>query len=94
MASCSRRPSSSRWRPPSRHPGPGRGDERYGLGLQTFTLSCGGTAWSHGGDYPGYSTTNAVSTDGRAVTLATTALPTSLNVLKDLENFVDAAMCE
>ena len=36
----------------------------------------------------------AVSTDGRAVTLATTALPTSLNVLKDLENFVDAAMCE
>jgi D-alanyl-D-alanine carboxypeptidase len=72
----------------------GRGDEQYGLGLQTFTLSCGGTAWSHGGDYPGYSTTNAVSTDGRAVTLATTALPTSLNVLKDLENFVDAAMCE
>jgi D-alanyl-D-alanine carboxypeptidase len=72
----------------------GRGDERYGLGLQTFTLSCGGTAWSHGGDYPGYSTTNAVSTDGRAVTLATTALPTSLNILKDQENFVDAAMCE
>jgi D-alanyl-D-alanine carboxypeptidase len=70
-----------------------RGDERYGLGLQTFTLSCGGTAWSHGGSYPGYSTVNAVSTDGRAVTLATTALPTSVDAVKDQENFVDAAMC-
>jgi D-alanyl-D-alanine carboxypeptidase len=70
-----------------------RGDERYGLGLQTFTLSCGGTAWSHGGDYPGYATINAVSTDGRAVTLATTALPTSLEAVKDQDNFVDAAMC-
>ncbi|MFD0655658.1 serine hydrolase domain-containing protein [Thermocatellispora tengchongensis] len=39
-------------------PAPGfdlTGGSRYGLGLGTFKLSCGGFAWTHGGDAPGTS---------------------------------------
>jgi len=48
---------------------------RYGLGLQRYPLSNGGTAWGHGGDFPGYQTRNAVNEDGTAVTISVTALP-------------------
>jgi D-alanyl-D-alanine carboxypeptidase len=51
---------------------PGAG---YGLGLQSYPLSCGGVAWGHGGDIPGTQTRNAVGPDGTAVTIAVTALP-------------------
>ncbi|MGV8872656.1 MAG: serine hydrolase domain-containing protein [Rhodococcus sp. (in: high G+C Gram-positive bacteria)] len=50
-------------------------DARYGLGLQSYPLSCGGTAWGHGGDIPGTQTRNAVGPDGTAVTIVVTALP-------------------
>ncbi|MCZ2804395.1 serine hydrolase [Modestobacter sp. VKM Ac-2983] len=78
-------------------PAPGSaasGDEAYGLGLQTFTLSCGGTAWTHGGDIPGYETRGAVTEDGRGVMLAVTALPTELEQIVHVEDVVDAALCE
>ncbi|MFQ1000531.1 serine hydrolase domain-containing protein [Modestobacter sp. SSW1-42] len=70
-----------------------RGDESYGLGLQTFTLSCGGTAWTHGGDIPGAETRSAVTTDGRGAFVAVTALPTDLQGVTDVEDAVDAAIC-
>lgn len=70
-----------------------RGDERYGLGLATFTLSCGGEAWSHGGDAPGYETRNAVTPDGRAAAVAVTSLPTAMETAKHVEEAVDAALC-
>ncbi|WP_105031972.1 serine hydrolase domain-containing protein [Arthrobacter ruber] len=47
----------------------------YGLGLQSYPLSGGGTAWGHGGDIPGTQTRNAVGPDGTAVTIAVAALP-------------------
>lgn len=50
-------------------------DGAYGLGLQSWHLSCGGLAWGHGGDIPGTQTRNAVGPDGTAVTIAVTALP-------------------
>ena len=50
----------------------------YGLGLVKFTLTCG-TAWGHGGDIPGYETRSAVTEDGRAATIAVTALPAALH---------------
>ncbi|MCZ2824254.1 MULTISPECIES: serine hydrolase domain-containing protein [unclassified Modestobacter] len=78
-------------------PAPGSaasGDEAYGLGLQTFTLSCGGTAWTHGGDIPGYETRGAVTADGRGVMVAVTALPTELEQIVHVEDVVDAALCE
>ncbi|QXG75249.1 beta-lactamase family protein [Modestobacter sp. L9-4] len=70
-----------------------RGNESYGLGLQTFTLSCGGTAWTHGGDIPGAETRSAVTTDGRGAFVAVTALPTELQGVTDVEDAVDAALC-
>ena len=50
----------------------------YGLGLIGTPLSCGGTAWGHGGDIAGYHTRGGVGPDGTAVTVAVTALPTAI----------------
>ena len=50
----------------------------YGLGLIGRSLSCGGTAWGHGGTIHGYQTDNAVGPDGTAVTVAVTAMPTAI----------------
>lgn len=69
------------------------GGATYGLGLGTFRLSCGGTAWTHGGDAPGYVTRNAVTDDGRAAAIAVTANPTSLPQGKSIEATLDAALC-
>ncbi|MGY5885260.1 serine hydrolase domain-containing protein [Modestobacter lacusdianchii] len=69
------------------------GIESYGLGLQTFTLSCGGTAWTHGGDIPGYETRGAVTEDGRGAMVAVTALPTEEEAAANVEATVDAAIC-
>ena len=69
------------------------GVESYGLGLQTFTLSCGGTAWTHGGDIPGYETRGAVTEDGRGAMVAVTALPRSTEQAEQAEQVVDAAIC-
>lgn len=70
--------------------------EAYGLGLFRYELSCGGTAWGHGGDIPGYSTRDAVAEDGRAVVVVTTALAGSVQnqpVVDAREGFVDAVLC-
>jgi D-alanyl-D-alanine carboxypeptidase len=50
----------------------------YGLGVQSYPLTCGGAAWGHGGDILGYETRNAVNSDGDAVTIAVTALPSTV----------------
>ncbi|MFJ2738619.1 serine hydrolase domain-containing protein [Streptomyces sp. NPDC087440] len=68
---------------------------RYGLGLMSTPLSCGGAIWGHGGDIPGHTTRNGVTDDGRAASLALTAnmAPTKDgpdNALKVL----DAAFCK
>ncbi|MEH3033624.1 MAG: serine hydrolase [Aeromicrobium erythreum] len=74
---------------------------RYGLGLMRLPLSCGGFAWGHGGDIPGYETRNAVTPDGRAVTVAVTAMPGSiasspaetLQRTRAVNRVVDRALC-
>ncbi|MCR8940586.1 beta-lactamase family protein [Streptomyces sp. OUCMDZ-4982] len=48
---------------------------RYGLGVFSIPLSCGGEYWGHGGDIDGYETRGGATDDGRAVGLAVTALP-------------------
>jgi D-alanyl-D-alanine carboxypeptidase len=70
------------------------GDAGYGLGLQTFPLSCGGVAWTHGGDVFGYETRHAVTEDGRAAVVAVTGLPTSLDTVRHVEEAVDGALCD
>ena len=61
----------------------------YGLGWQSYPLSCGGVAWGHGGDIPGTQTRNAVGPDGTAVTIAVTALPWAIVDPADEERLLD-----
>lgn len=70
------------------------GGSRYGLGLATFKLSCGGFAWTHGGNAPGYTTRNAVTKDGKAAAVAITALPITMEGAKNVEKALDTALCE
>jgi D-alanyl-D-alanine carboxypeptidase len=65
----------------------------YGLGVIKFPLSCGGAGWGHGGDIDGYETRNAAVEDGRAVTIAVTALPGSeKDALRPIEA-LDRSLC-
>jgi D-alanyl-D-alanine carboxypeptidase len=70
--------------------GPGGG---YGLGLSSVKLTCGGTAWGHGGAIPGYYTTNAATDDGRAAAIAVTHLPTTVPARANVEKALDTALC-
>ncbi|MFE3873427.1 serine hydrolase domain-containing protein [Kitasatospora sp. NPDC059146] len=65
---------------------------RYGLGLQSKPLPCGGLAWGHGGTIPGYRTSGGVTDDGRAFNIAVTAIPGD-EAGKHIEATVDAALC-
>ncbi|MFI7111296.1 serine hydrolase domain-containing protein [Nonomuraea sp. NPDC050227] len=65
----------------------------YGLGLMKIKLSCGGHAWGHGGDIPGYETRNGVTEDGRSATLTVTALPTSDDRADRADSTLDAMLC-
>lgn len=69
------------------------GKSNYGLGLATFALSCGGVAWTHGGDIPGFETRNAVTTDGRGAAVAVTALPRTMPQVEEVEKALDTALC-
>lgn len=76
--------------------------EQYGLGLVSYPLSCGGVVWGHGGDIQGFETRNAVSEDGRAVTIAVTALPSAIATEEQqmiekavhVNEALDAAFCK
>lgn len=39
----------------------------YGLGIREIPLPCGGTAWGHAGNMPGFDSFTAATPDGRAV---------------------------
>jgi D-alanyl-D-alanine carboxypeptidase len=47
----------------------------YGLGVASSPLSCGGRYWGHGGDIHGFETRGGVADNGRAFSVAVTALP-------------------
>ncbi|MGP3943455.1 serine hydrolase domain-containing protein [Streptomyces sp. 6N106] len=74
----------------------------YGLGLMKTELSCGRVLWGHGGDINGYETRGGVTEDGRAVTVAVTALPTAVindqaelpKVMRHVMGLVDTAACK
>lgn len=73
----------------------------YGLGLASTPLSCGGKYWGHGGDIPGYETRGGVTENGKAFSVAVTALPgtfqdTQEEAMKAHDAVlatVDAALC-
>ncbi|MEV7867213.1 serine hydrolase domain-containing protein [Streptomyces sp. NPDC088124] len=76
--------------PATGDPSPGA---RYGLGLMSKPLSCGGVYWGHGGDIPGYETRGGVTEKGRAVNIAVTVLPGGPAELTQMEEAVDSALC-
>ncbi|MFF8770594.1 serine hydrolase domain-containing protein [Kitasatospora sp. NPDC015120] len=65
---------------------------RYGLGIQSRPLTCGGLAWGHGGTSPGYRTRGGVTEDGRAVNITLTTVPDGPTATR-LTDAVDAALC-
>ncbi|MFF3732114.1 serine hydrolase domain-containing protein [Streptomyces sp. NPDC002476] len=75
---------------PAEYFGPGA---RYGLGLVSMPLSCGGVYWGHGGSFPGYETRGGVTGDGRAAHVAVTGRPADKAVMKRVEGVVDTALC-
>ncbi|MGW5861064.1 serine hydrolase domain-containing protein [Streptomyces sp. NPDC055239] len=66
---------------------------RYGLGLVSTPLSCGGVYWGHGGSTTGYETRGGVTTDGRAANVAVTVQPTDSSTMKRVDRVVDKALC-
>ncbi|MEW2162331.1 serine hydrolase domain-containing protein [Streptomyces sp. NPDC007084] len=72
---------------------------RYGLGVFSVPLSCGGRYWGHGGDIDGFETRGGATDDGRSVGLAVTALPGTFGgdpekSAKAVMSAVDTAFCE
>ncbi|MFE3390721.1 serine hydrolase domain-containing protein [Streptomyces anulatus] len=70
--------------------GPGA---RYGLGLVSRPLPCGGLSWGHGGSFPGYETRGGVTEAGRAANVAVTVQLTDEAARRSLEHAVDTALC-
>ncbi|MFD3520044.1 serine hydrolase domain-containing protein [Streptomyces sp. NPDC058653] len=67
---------------------------RYGYGVASIPLSCGGEYWGHGGDLPGNSVGGSHATTGRGdVTVSTTTAAASGDRLRHLRGAVDAALC-
>ncbi|MER5730953.1 serine hydrolase domain-containing protein [Streptomyces sp. NPDC002138] len=66
---------------------------RYGLGIASKPLSCGGLSWGHGGSFPGYETRGAVTDDGRAANVAVTVQPADPTAMGRVETLVDKALC-
>ncbi|WP_409491991.1 serine hydrolase domain-containing protein [Amycolatopsis sp. cmx-11-12] len=71
---------------------------KYGLGLMSNPLSCGGVYWGHGGDIPGFETRGGATEDGRTVGLAVTAVPgtfgDAVRGSKAVMATVDTAFCK
>ena len=66
---------------------------RYGLGLANHDLTCGVSAWGHGGDIQGFETRNLVTEDGRWAVVAVNALPTRISMVTDVSRAVETAIC-
>ncbi|MCX4758405.1 serine hydrolase domain-containing protein [Kitasatospora purpeofusca] len=65
---------------------------RYGLGIQSRPLTCGGLVWGHGGTSPGFRTRGGVTEDGRAANITVTVIPDAATG-KRLTDAVDVALC-
>ncbi|MEV0260030.1 serine hydrolase domain-containing protein [Streptomyces sp. NPDC050617] len=67
---------------------------RFGLGLYSQPLSCGGLMWGHDGDYLGYALYPTATDDGRAATIAVTADPGPAKQGRaDAYRLLDTAIC-
>jgi D-alanyl-D-alanine carboxypeptidase len=65
----------------------------YGLGIREYPLPCGGVAWGHGGNIPGFDTFTVATRDGRSV-FAVTNGRRSDGSPANLKEAAGAALCE
>ncbi|GAA1248474.1 serine hydrolase domain-containing protein [Kitasatospora nipponensis] len=70
--------------------GPGA---RYGLGLVSRPLPCGGLSWGHGGSFPGYETRGGATDDGRAVDITVSVQLSDEAARGRVDAVVEAALC-
>ena len=66
----------------------------WAAGQLISTPTCGGVAWGHGGDIDGFETRNGVTEDGRAATVAVTALPATPATMQHVIDAMDTALCD
>lgn len=66
---------------------------RYGLGLESSPLTCGGVYWSHAGDVPGFSTRTGVSADGRKTVVISISTSADGPVERAALAMVDRVLC-
>lgn len=64
----------------------------YGLGLMKVSLSCGVTAWGHGGDLEGYHSFMAKTFDGPAISMTITQDPDAASATADPRGDVMSAL--
>ncbi|WP_327186937.1 serine hydrolase domain-containing protein [Streptomyces sp. NBC_01334] len=68
---------------------------RYGLGLISSPLPCGGLWWGHAGTVPGgHRALGAVGPGGRRVAVAVNQVPSTEQAEEDFREVVRAALCE
>ncbi len=68
---------------------------RYGLGLISSPLRCGGRWWGHAGTVPGgHRALTAVGPGGRTVAVALNEVPATLQAEQDFLDVVQTAFCE
>ncbi|HSX96278.1 MAG TPA: serine hydrolase domain-containing protein [Streptomyces sp.] len=68
---------------------------RYGLGLISTPLSCGGTWWGHAGTVPGgHRALVAVGPGGRSAAVSLNEVPASLQAESAFLDLVDKSLCE
>jgi D-alanyl-D-alanine carboxypeptidase len=67
---------------------------RYGLGLVSSPLKCGGTWWGHGGTVPGgHRALGASGPGGRSIAIALNQVPDTDKAEADFRAVVDGAFC-
>jgi D-alanyl-D-alanine carboxypeptidase len=67
---------------------------RYGLGLISTPLDCGGRFWGHGGTTPGFETDGGATPDGRRVQLVLNQTVDTRKTFDDKLALVRTALCE
>ncbi|MFF1379923.1 serine hydrolase domain-containing protein [Streptomyces sp. NPDC058308] len=67
---------------------------RYGLGLVSKPLPCGGLYWGHGGSFPGYETRGGATDDGRAANVAVTMQLNDEVARGRVDGVVEKALCD
>lgn len=68
----------------------------YGLGTVSHTLSCGGTAWGHGGNVPGFASWTVATDDGRYASVVSNNMTVADGDKGDDLRFqiLDSAICD